>query len=69
VEKLVTINGAQEGTDDLINDLSKGEYDVTVTIGPNFQTARQEALDTLIADLFASPVNKVLAGRLGDDPR
>jgi hypothetical protein len=55
VEKMVTINGTQEGQEDLINDLSKGTYDVEVTIGPSFQTARQEALDTLIAMSEAMP--------------
>jgi hypothetical protein len=55
VEKMIMVNGTQEGTDDLINDLTKGEYDVQVTIGPNFQTARQEALDTLIAFSEALP--------------
>jgi hypothetical protein len=55
VEKMVTINGAQEGTEDLVNDLSKGTYDVEVTIGPSFQSARQEALDTLIAFSEALP--------------
>jgi hypothetical protein len=55
VEKMVTINGAQAGTEDLVNDLAKGTYDVEVTIGPSFQTARQEALDTLIAFSDALP--------------
>jgi hypothetical protein len=55
VEKMVTVNGAQDGTDDLLNDLSKGEYDVEVTIIQNFQSARQEALDTLIAFSEAMP--------------
>jgi hypothetical protein len=43
IEKLVTLNGP-----DALNDLTKGEYDCTVTIGPSFQTARQETLQTLI---------------------
>jgi len=55
VEAMVTVNGAQRGTEDLINDLTKGEYDVTVTIGPNFETARQQALDTLISFSEALP--------------
>lgn len=29
-----------------VNDLSAGKYDVTVTIGPNFSTLRQEAAET-----------------------
>jgi hypothetical protein len=45
VEKMVTINGT---SGDVIHDLSEGSYDVTVTIGPSYQTARQETLQTLI---------------------
>lgn len=55
VEAMVTINGAQDGTEDLVNDLSQGSYTCEVTIGPNFQSARQEALDTLIAFSEALP--------------
>jgi hypothetical protein len=44
-EKMVTINGSGG---DAIHDLSEGSYDVTVTIGPSYQTARQETLQTLI---------------------
>ena len=57
VEKMVTINQTQPGQLDLINDLSKGTYDVQVTIGPSFETARQEALDTLIAFSEALPTS------------
>ncbi len=45
VEKMVTLNG---GDGDLIHDLQKGAYDCTVTLGPSYQTARQETLATLI---------------------
>jgi hypothetical protein len=56
IEKMVTVNGKQEGGNpDIINDLSKGSYDVEVTIGPSFQSARQEALDTLISFSEALP--------------
>ena len=64
VEKMVTINQGQDGTEDLINDLSKGTYDVEVTIGPSFQTARQEALDTLIAMSEAMPQSAPLIADL-----
>jgi hypothetical protein len=33
---------------DIANDLKKGRYDVTVTIGQSYQTQRQETLQTLI---------------------
>jgi hypothetical protein len=55
MEKMVTINQTHPGTGDIINDLSAGSYDVEVTIGPSFQSARQEALDTLIAFSEALP--------------
>jgi hypothetical protein len=48
MEKMVELNKMHEATGNLINDLSKGSYDVQVTIGPSFQSARQEALQTLI---------------------
>jgi hypothetical protein len=52
VEKMVTLNGAGgDGSPeqaDLVHDLQKGTYGVTVTIGPSYQTARQETLQTLI---------------------
>lgn len=46
VEKYEQVNGIQNG--DLINSLKKGSYDCTVTIGPSYQTARQEMLATLL---------------------
>jgi hypothetical protein len=55
IEKMVTVNGQKDGSADIINDLSKGSYDVEVTIGPSFQSARQEALDTLISFSEALP--------------
>ncbi len=45
VEKLVTVNGSDG---DVIHDLAKGSYNCTVTLGPSYQTARQETLATLI---------------------
>lgn len=38
-----------------INDLSVGKYDVTVTIGPNFTTKRQEASETYQGLLQGAP--------------
>lgn len=49
VQKMVAINQSDpDGGQDLINDLKKGSYDCVVTIGPSFQTQRQETLQTLI---------------------
>jgi hypothetical protein len=55
IEKLVEINKEDADTGDIMHDLSKGSYDVEVTIGPSFQSARQEALDTLISFAAAMP--------------
>jgi hypothetical protein len=55
VEKMVEINKDNPHSDDIMNDLSEGTYDVEVTIGPSFQSARQEALDTLISFAEAMP--------------
>jgi hypothetical protein len=55
VEKMVELNKEHPLTGDIMNDLSKGSYDVEVTIGPSFQSARQEALDTLISFAEAMP--------------
>jgi hypothetical protein len=46
-EEHVTVNG-QDDDGNLINDLKDGSYDCTVTLGPAYQTARQETLATLI---------------------
>jgi hypothetical protein len=64
VEQMVEINKESEFTGDIINDLSKGSYDVEVTIGPSFQSARQEALDTLISFAEAMPNTAPIIGDL-----
>jgi hypothetical protein len=38
-----------------IYDLSVGKYDVTVSVGPSFQTRRQEAVDSLVQFVQAYP--------------
>jgi hypothetical protein len=56
-EQVARIN--QENPEDagnLINDLKKGRYDVTVTIGPNFQTQRQETLQILLEAAESIPL-------------
>lgn len=62
IDKLVRLNGAEATGDkddgqngDVIHDLSVGSYDCTVTIGPSYQTARQETLATLIDAAEAIP--------------
>jgi hypothetical protein len=53
IEQMVTLNQStgqvdENGQDVILNDLKKGKYDVTVTLGSNYETARQESLDTLL---------------------
>jgi hypothetical protein len=59
-EKLLTLN---QQTDDgrILNDLKKGAYNCTVTLGPTYQTARQETLDTLIGAAEVIPALQTLA--------
>jgi hypothetical protein len=64
IEKMVDINKEDPSTGDIMNDLSKGTYDVEVTIGPSFQSARQEALDTLISFAEAMPQSAPVIGDL-----
>jgi len=47
IEKLITIN-QQQDDGQIVNDLKAGAYDCSVNIGPSYQTARQETLQTLI---------------------
>jgi Phage P22-like portal protein len=68
IEKLVTLNGDGTGDaavgGDVIHDLTNGTYDVTVTIGPSYQTARQETLATLIDASETIPAVAQLCGDL-----
>lgn len=47
-EKYVQINEFQPGPDGeqiVLNDLTKGKYDITMTVGPSYSTQRQEAAE------------------------
>ena len=65
--EMVFINGEevdqQTGEKVIINDLSKGKYDVTVDVAPSFKTQRQEAANSLIE---ISRVNPQFAAVSGD---
>ena len=56
IEKMVKINTQDPESGDIIHDLKKGSYSCKVTIGPSYQTARQEALATLIDASQAIPM-------------
>ena len=49
-----TING--QGDDGIVRRLADGKYDVTVTLGPAYATARMEALDTLLDAAEKMPI-------------
>lgn len=76
IEKEVELY-AESDSGDIINDLKKGSYNCKVTLGPSYQTARQETLDTLISaaevipsmqtvapDLIASNIDSPIADEL-----
>jgi hypothetical protein len=56
IEKMVTINAQDPQGGDPIHDIKKGKYTCRVNIGPNYQTARQEALATMIDAAEAIPM-------------
>ena len=53
-----------EGRTVRVNDLSTGKYDVTVTVGPNFSTLRQEAAETYMQLTQGMPEIMGVAGDL-----
>lgn len=62
VGQFVRVNGG-DPTKDVVHKLTEGAYDVTATVGPGYQTARQDTLQTL---LEASTRVEVI-GQLGAD--
>jgi hypothetical protein len=56
IEKMVQVNSEDPESGDIIHDLKKGTYACRVSIGPNYQTARQEALATMIDAAEAIPM-------------
>lgn len=64
VEKMVRLNATEKKSEgDVLHDLKEGAYDCKVTIGPSYQSARQETLDTLIS---AAEVIPAFAGVAAD---
>jgi uncharacterized protein YoxC len=70
-DSYVTINEPQEGQADPVtgtlqklNDVKRGRFDVTITVGPNFSTKRQEAVE-VYGELFSNnPMLQQVAGDL-----
>lgn len=69
-DKFVPVNQPVEipqpggGVMERVFDLTTGKYDVTVTIGPSYQTQREEAADNIMAFITAVPQAGVLLGDL-----
>lgn len=63
-EKYLQVNGLDPMSGEMVNDLSRGKYDVTVSTGPSFATQRQEAAETYMAVAQAVPQAFGVAGDL-----
>lgn len=66
-EKYVRVNQAgvdAQGQPIIINDLSRGRYDTTITTGPSYSTQRQEASETYTQLATANPALFQAAGDL-----
>lgn len=61
ISQFIRVNGGDPG--DVVHKLTEGAYDVTATVGPGYQTARQDTLQTL---LEASSRVEVI-GQIGAD--
>jgi hypothetical protein len=64
VEKFEQINGVDPVTNEVVNDITRGKFDVTVTTGPSFATQRQEAAETYLGLAQAVPGVFDVAGDL-----
>lgn len=68
--ELVKINGPtgdkdKESGEPIIHNLKAGKYDVTVSVGPSYQTKRQENL-AMLDSLLQGPMGQLLASSAGD---
>ena len=65
-EKLVEVNGLQMTMDgpQPVNSLTTGKYDVKISVGPNYSTKRQEAVESMIEFVRAFPAAAPIVGDL-----
>jgi hypothetical protein len=54
-EKYAKVNSIDPQTGQAMNDLSRGKYDVAVTVGPNMGTQRQEAAEVYMGLMQGNP--------------
>jgi hypothetical protein len=61
VVRIIGVDGTEkmvklyDSSGDVMIDLKKGAYDVTATLGPSYQTARQEAMQTILDAMDVLP--------------
>lgn len=65
-EKLITINTIAQTADGIapVNDLTIGKYDVRLTVGPNYQTKREQAVQGMSEFVRAYPQAAPIIGDL-----
>ena len=63
-EQYAKVNAIDPQTGQMVNDLSRGKFDVTVTSGPSFSTQRQEAAEVYMGLAQANPAVFAIAGDL-----
>jgi hypothetical protein len=62
--RINTVGIGKDGLPAIVNDLTRGKYDVTVTVGPSFSTQRQEAAETYTQMAQQDPALMPTAGDL-----
>ena len=65
--EMVTINEQgqdEQGVEQVLNDVTVGEYDVVMETGPGYNSKRQEAVDSMMSLLGADPTLMQTAGDL-----
>lgn len=62
--ELVEINTWDEARQEFVFDLSRGKYDVEITVGPSYATKRMEAADSMLQFIQAVPAAGEVAGDL-----
>lgn len=63
VTKMVDINKpvTEDGVTRILNDLSVGEFDITMDTGPGYETRREEGSDALLQLLQSAPLAQLIA--------
>jgi hypothetical protein len=62
--EFVPLNYTDPATGEIINDLTRGKYDVTVSVGPSFTSRREEARESMMAFMQAMPQSAAMVADL-----